>query len=286
MILNFGNVFAMGVSYRPLSRPMCFACNINTEQLRLQLDQLHSEAESTRAKANNARLRFLRLSEAAEKLQRQASGSVQKRKDNDARELLFQKKKVLQALEKSKSRIELLDELSTKLNEAISVKESQLIGHVALDLEDERKDASGPVRIVSPKQEVREDLADKLDSDVLNVGENEELQLCMESEGSLSSEEESTDVQDSPGLDIWNKNNTISSLRGISSYDAFLEHLDQQLNKIEIKLVTVLEVSTLVLDSEEKPKNSKVQQTVELLESIRGIRQRITSNKEAKVGIR
>lgn len=56
------------------------------------------------------------MSEAAEKIQRQAAISVQTGKENDARELLFQKKKVKQALEKSKSRIELLDELSTKLN--------------------------------------------------------------------------------------------------------------------------------------------------------------------------
>lgn len=67
--------------------------------------------------AKSARLRLLRLSEAAEKLRRQAAISVQTGKENDARELLFQKKKVMLALEKSKRRIELLDELSTKLNE-------------------------------------------------------------------------------------------------------------------------------------------------------------------------
>nr|CAN73098.1 hypothetical protein VITISV_020260 [Vitis vinifera] len=67
--------------------------------------------------ANNARLRLMRLSEAAERLRRQAAISVQTGKENEARELLFQKKKVMQALEKSKSRIELLDELSAKLNE-------------------------------------------------------------------------------------------------------------------------------------------------------------------------
>lgn len=67
--------------------------------------------------ANNARLRLLRLSEAAEKLRRQAAINVRTGKEDDAREILFQKKKVMQALEKSKKRIELLDELSTKLNE-------------------------------------------------------------------------------------------------------------------------------------------------------------------------
>ncbi len=67
--------------------------------------------------ANNARLRLLRLSEAAEKLRRQAAINVRSGREDEAREMLFQKKKVMQALEKSKKRIELLDELSTKLNE-------------------------------------------------------------------------------------------------------------------------------------------------------------------------
>lgn len=61
-------------------------------------------------------MRLLRLSEAAENLKRQAAISVRTGKEDDARELLFQKKKVMEALEKSKTRIELLDELSIKLN--------------------------------------------------------------------------------------------------------------------------------------------------------------------------
>ncbi|KAL2459857.1 hypothetical protein Fot_54601 [Forsythia ovata] len=88
---------------------------IKTEQLRQQLDLLHKEAENTRAKANNVRLRLMRLSEPAEKLRRQAAISVQAA--INAWELLFQKKKVMQAMEKSKSRIEVLDELLAKLNE-------------------------------------------------------------------------------------------------------------------------------------------------------------------------
>ncbi|KAL5996719.1 hypothetical protein ACLOJK_007639 [Asimina triloba] len=67
--------------------------------------------------ANNARLRFMRLSEAAEKLRQQAALTVQAGKENEARELLLQKRKVMQALEKSKSRVELLDQLSMKLNQ-------------------------------------------------------------------------------------------------------------------------------------------------------------------------
>ena len=62
-------------------------------------------------------MRLLRLSEAAEKLKKQAAISIQKGQENYAREMLFQRKKVLQALDKSKRRIEVLDELSSKLSE-------------------------------------------------------------------------------------------------------------------------------------------------------------------------
>ena len=57
------------------------------------------------------------MSEAAEKLRQQAALSVQTAKENDARELLLQKRKVMQAMEKSKNRIELLDELAAKLTQ-------------------------------------------------------------------------------------------------------------------------------------------------------------------------
>lgn len=67
--------------------------------------------------ANSVRLRLLRLSESAEKLQKQAAISIQKGDEDYARDTLLQRKQVLQALEKSKIRIELLDELSAKLSE-------------------------------------------------------------------------------------------------------------------------------------------------------------------------
>ncbi|KAM3699000.1 hypothetical protein ACJW31_06G229000 [Castanea mollissima] len=254
MILNSAVCIGMAVpcTCRPpfLLRPMCLSSNINTEQLRAQLDQLHSEAARTTAKANSARLRLLRLSEAAEKIQRQAAISVQTGKENDARELLIQKKKVKQALEKSKSRIELLDELSTKLNKAISLKESQLVGNVALDFEVGNENAPSPVRIITPKQENKEDLNENVEVEphVLELDGQQDLQLCSEIEESLP--------------------------------------VDQELSKIEAELVTVLRVSTLVLDSKETPKNSKVQQTQELLESICGIRKRIASIKLTKVETR
>jgi hypothetical protein len=79
------------------------------------------------------------------------------------------------------------------------------------------------------------------------------------------------------GRDICNDSNEESIIRGlkdVSSYEDFLEHLDVKLNKIESELVTILNVSALVLNDNEKPNNFKVQQTIELLESVRAIRQK------------
>lgn len=283
MIFHSGSG-SMVVACRPfvcrafLVRPNCLSSNTNTELLRSQLDQLHTEAETTRAKASSARLRLLRLSEAAEKLKRQAAINVHSGKENDARELLFQKKKVMQAMENSKNRIELLDELCAKLNEAISVKETQLIGNVALDLEVDLEDPSGLVRIVSPKRRVEEEKDEDKDFDpnAPKPGDNasQVLQFSDNSHASPLVGKE-MDCQGSVGLYIDTEDNKNNGSGEISSFSGFLENLDQQLNDIESELVTILNVSTLILDNKEKPKNLKVQQAMELLESVCSIRGRI-----------
>ncbi|CAL0317505.1 unnamed protein product [Lupinus luteus] len=124
MIMKCVRSISMAMPALPIpQRPIITCCSLsppstfNTQHLRSQLDLLHSEAHHTTTKANSARLRLLRLSEAADKLQKQAAIRIQKGEENDAREMLYQRKKVLQALENTKSRIELLDELSIKLSE-------------------------------------------------------------------------------------------------------------------------------------------------------------------------
>mgnify|MGYP000948591661 CR=1 FL=1 len=59
----------------------------------------------------------MRLSEAAENLQKRAATSVLVGKETEARELLIQKKRLMQALEKSKKRVDVLDKLARKINE-------------------------------------------------------------------------------------------------------------------------------------------------------------------------
>ncbi|KAK7300153.1 hypothetical protein RJT34_10989 [Clitoria ternatea] len=264
----------------------CASSTINTDQLRSQLDHLHAEANSTRTKATNARLRLLRLSEAAEKLQKQAAINIQKGKENDAREILFQRKKVLQALEKSKRRVELLDELSTKLSEAISLKESQLIGNVALNIEDTTEDDSSTVRIIAPKEDVQKHFSkDDTNPDMMKFGDIQDVPLSMESEGNPLDDKVTQNLRESLTIDSSNEDIVARSLSEISSYEDFMEHIDQKLSEIQAELVSVLNVSTLILDNEERPKNSRLQQTMELLESIHDIRQRIRSTKKTKLRI-
>ncbi|KAL0746788.1 hypothetical protein Bca101_028790 [Brassica carinata] len=229
----------------------CFASTANSELLRSQLDRLHAEAEPTRAKEN---------------LRRQASLHVQTGKENDARELLLQKKKVMQALDKAKARIELLDTLSSKLNEAISVKETQLIGNISLDLQVDSDNTSDGVHIVSPKPESTEE---GHENDQTDLG-SQESQLI---ENNFEEHQETVGgTDDNHALEEALTGNIFSE---VSSYESFLENLDQKLGRIEGELVTVVNVASLVLSHEDKPKNLKVQQTSEILEEIRCVRQRI-----------
>ncbi|KAK4797323.1 hypothetical protein SAY86_029649 [Trapa natans] len=264
------NCNAMAVLRRPLMRPLCSAStNINTEQLRTDLDHLHAEAKSARSKANSTRVRLLRLSEAAEKLRRQAALSIRKGKENDARELLVQKKKIMEALEKSKKRIELFDELCLKLNEAISIKETQLIGNIAMDLEVSGDDNPNEIHIVSPK-----DLSE------IPIGSNNNDKY--EDDSTLDSPVDpgkNDDMYSSEGsLDISGKSNgDLNNVREFSSYEDFLERLDGQLKNIEGELITLLRFLALGLDNAGNSEKSKIQQTLEFFESIRGIRKSISS---------
>ncbi|KAJ9563604.1 hypothetical protein OSB04_008764 [Centaurea solstitialis] len=260
------------------ARTLCLASRTDSDQLRVQLDQLHFEASNTRAKANKARQRLLRLSEAAEKLQKQAAVSVQAGKENDAREMLLQKKKAMQALEKTKSRIELLDELSTKLIEAISLRERQLVGTVALNHEIETEDAAAPVRVVSPPSET---LAVNGNSkkDLLNSDDDQELP---DRTYNLPTKDETNNIEQSLQVPIQlstdgieNDSDLISSLTGLTSYEDFLDRIDQQLNKVEAEVITVVKFSTLILETRESPTNAKVQQLREILDAVRHVRQRI-----------
>lgn len=261
--------------------------NLNTEKLREQLDHLQKEAQSTRNKANNARSRLLRLSEAAERFRQQAAISVQTGKENEARELLFQKKKIMQAMKKSKSRIELLDELAAKLNEAISIGEKQLIGNVALDLEIAIDDAPSPVRIVSPKDDNADnsDENEDFDQETRKLDDSQELQDPYDGNGDVKTDNESKNLEASTSGNVSKEADKINSLKDVSSYEEFLEHIDQQLRDIEVELITFLRFSSLILGSKDKLENSKTQQALDVLEGVHQLRGRIGSIVQKKASV-
>ncbi|XP_009783932.1 uncharacterized protein LOC107813659 isoform X2 [Nicotiana tabacum] len=278
MILNYAS--SAFVQWNKTPKKMVYfsasAANLNTEKLREQLDHLHKEAQTTRNKANSARSRLLRLSEAAEKFRRQAAVSIQTGKENDARELLFQKKKIMQAMEKSKSRIELLDELAAKLNEAISMREKQLIGNVAFDLDIAIDDAPSPVRIVSPKDENPDnsDENEDFDQETIKLDDSQELQAPNDNNAERITDYELKNLEVSTSGNMSKEADKIDSLKGVSSYEEFLEHIDQQLRDIEVELITFLRFSSLILESKEKLENSKVQQALDVLEGVHQLRGR------------
>ncbi|KZV52917.1 hypothetical protein F511_31511 [Dorcoceras hygrometricum] len=286
MILHCGGVFA---GWRPSSR-VATVCLVSPEQLRQQLDSLNMEADAARTKASNARSRLMRLSEAAEKFRRQASTSVQTGKEDDARKLLFQKKQVMQAMEKLKSRIELLDELSAKLNEgalflfqAISVKEGLLIGNIALDIEVNETEPCSPIRIITPKEA---DLNSSYEnqhpeSDQLKFGEHQEVLVVAESESSEGYFNNASSFSPIGGNDT----NMMQHLREISSFEDFMTRIDQKLHEIEEQLETFLKVSSLLLESNNKPENSKVQHATDVLKGVRNTRERIALDIHLKTSL-
>ncbi|KAL8507923.1 hypothetical protein ACS0TY_018467 [Phlomoides rotata] len=284
MILNCGAVLVQWRPFPPM-KTVCFASpSVTAVQLRQQLDSLHKEADLTRDKANSARLRLMRLSEAVEKLRRQAAVCVQTGKENDARDLLYQKKKVMQAMEKLKTRIELFDQLSRKLLEAISMKETLLVGNMALDLEVNEADSPTPVRIVSPMVENPNNTDDnqQLDLNNLEFREDQELQVLADSQGDIHAQNDQNNHDGSISEEMVSGFNNVQCLRDTSKFEDFMTHIDQQLNKIEEELESFIRFSIMVLENRGMPEYSKVQHAAEILEGVCRIRERIATIKETK----
>ncbi|CAI9089034.1 OLC1v1023523C3 [Oldenlandia corymbosa var. corymbosa] len=227
----------------------------------------------------------MRLSEAAENLRHRAAVNVRNGKENEARELLFQKKKVMEAMEKSKDRIELLDELSAKLNEVISVKENDLIENVAIDLNMGGDAEPSPIIFVSPKEKVQESANgnDEFAATSSNVALEEDLRIGAES---LREPSDNELIEGSVDGKVKNEVDVAHKLLEVSSYEDFLEQVDGQLRKIEVELITLLKFSKLMLESKENVENEKVRHTLSILEDVHHVRERIAKIKEAEVGTR
>lgn len=147
--------------------------------------------------------------------------------------------------------------------QAISVKETQLIGNISSDLQVDRENTSGGIHIVSSNPKSNEDEPEN-DSSRLDSQESQPVEKKFEEYQQL------LDTDNHVLEDV----STGSILKEVSSYESFLENIDQKLSRIEAELVTVVNVASLVLNHVDKPKNLKVQQTAEILEEIRCVRGR------------
>lgn len=156
----------------------------------------------------------------------------------------------------------------------ISVKENQLIGNVASELEVNRETAPTPVRIVSPKEEHRRDSTeiDGILSNSLQPGQDDELQVG--SERVQLHNDEGLNIHDPVGGNVSSNVDILSNLKEISTYEDFLEHIDWQINKIEDELNLFLSFSALILENKRKLENSKVKQVMEILEDVHRLRAR------------
>ncbi|URE15010.1 hypothetical protein MUK42_36458, partial [Musa troglodytarum] len=257
-----------------------FHRDAGSRQLRIQLDQLRAEAEATRSKANAARLRLMRLTEAAENLQSRAAMSIQVGKETEARELLIQKKKLMQALKKSKNRIEVLDKLSSKINEAISLKETQLIGQVAIQREDNISDSCGQIHFVSAKEDTVE-VSKSKDSSILSEQSEHQDHDAGNYEDKLSGDSEQPTFLASVSSDMSNFVKMVDSSEGF--HEHILENLDMQLKLLETDIENFLRSQSLKEETKQKQMNEKLEKLSEILKDVLSIRERIASMVETRV---
>ncbi|KAL2492461.1 hypothetical protein Adt_28089 [Abeliophyllum distichum] len=164
----------------------------------------------------------------------------------------------MQAMEKSKSQIKVIDELSAKLNEAISIKEDQLIGNVGLDLEVGEEEAPIPIRIVSSKEEnlSMSNANQDLESDPPKFVQDQELLVVSASQREPYAEKDWNNHEGSINRIVQSEVDDELNVKEISSYEDFMCHLDQLLNKMQVELQTFFRLAALILESEEKPENS------------------------------
>ncbi|CAH9100215.1 unnamed protein product [Cuscuta europaea] len=83
------------------------------------------------------------------------------------------------------------------------------------------------------------------------------------------------DNEASASGNMWSEADSLDSLNGISSYEHFVEHINLELKKIEDEVVAVLRYAGLVIESKEKLENLKIQQLLDILDSIQHIRERL-----------
>ncbi|KAJ1284933.1 hypothetical protein BS78_03G243300 [Paspalum vaginatum] len=223
-------------------------------RLREELLQLHAEADLTQSKANSARVRLVRLTEAAENLKKQAATSVRMGKENEAVDLLVQKKKLTKALENIKERIEVLDRLSAKISEAISMKQNMLIEYALRPGTSNGENSDDKmIRVFSSAVNEGANGAESSGSRPKSV-ERESFVLTNEAHASMAGHHEQSALQMADSFSFLNDSDTANNIKNHSTYDGFLEHIDLEMKSLEYEIERFISSQSVEEVSGEKEK--------------------------------
>ncbi|KAL5222212.1 hypothetical protein ABZP36_026925 [Zizania latifolia] len=241
------------------------------ERLREQLLQFHAEADLTQSKANSARIRLVRLTEAAENLKKRAAVSIRMGKENEAVDLLVQKKKLTKALESIKQRIEVLDKLSTKISEAISMKQTMLIEHALHPGMSNSEDSNDNIRVFSGK--VGDEANETTSSLAKSVEKGFDMKHVVHS--GMTDHSDQSELQTSDSITFSSDHDPPNSITNHSSYDDFLEHIGLQLNSLEYEIEQYISSQLAEQVDIQKPINGKWQKLADVLKLVTETRERI-----------
>lgn len=249
------------------------------ERLRGQLLQLHAEADLTQSKATSARVRLVRLTEAAENLKKRAAVSVRMGRENEAVDLLVQKKKLTKALENLKGRIELLEKLSAKISEAISVKQNMLIEHALRPGTPNGEDSIDEIRVFSGKVDDGVDETDCLPKSI----EKRSFEMRNVVSTNLAGQSEKNKFQMDDQLTFSIVHDPTNSTDDPSAYDDFLEHIDSQLNSLECEIEQYINSQSVTDVDIQQSINGKWHKLPIVLKLITETRERIAKILDHKV---
>lgn len=245
-------------------------------RLREELLQLHAEADLTQSKANSARVRLVRLTEAAENLKKRAATSVRMGKESEAVDLLVQKKKLTKALENIKERIEVLDMLSAKISEVISMKQNMLIEYALRPETSNGEDSDDKIRVFSSTVNVGTNGAGSSDSHPKSV-EKESFELRNEAHAiaSMADDAEQSALQMSDSFSFLNNSDPANYIKNHSAYDDLIEHINLQMKSLEYEIEQFINSQSVEEVGSEKQRSDKWQRLSDIQMLIKETREKI-----------
>lgn len=245
-------------------------------RLREELLQLHAEADLTQSKANSARVRLVRLTEAAENLKKRAATSVRMGKESEAVDLLVQKKKLTKALENIKERIEVLDMLSAKISEVISMKQNMLIDYALRPETSNGEDSDDKIRVFSSTVNVGTNGAGNSDSHPKSV-EKESFELRNEAHAiaSMVDDAEQSALQMSDSFSFLNNSDPANYIKNHSAYDDLIEHINLQMKSLEYEIEQFISSQSVEEVGSEKQRSDKWQRLSDIQMLIKETREKI-----------